>query len=378
MVSSKIEWHFLRLLLGKPELHVYGFKPADPLVCWVHDALQGYLKRYGRYPNMATLLESLPNTAGGDQQLAYAKEQLTDTSLDDGFVEDSILTLVEKQRLGRAVQEAGSFLRQDDLSKAKEVLSNGLLGVYHSSRSVYATRPKSYSYGVIPTGYSRIDKAIKGGGLGRRLLGVVMGPRGSHKSTVLMNMGVNASLEGHKVLHLTLEDSQDNVIDRYQKRLGKFQKQEGLGDIIVQELYTCLSTVLDCAGCVAAFKPDLVLVDYIDVLAAYSKDAKRFELGAVTGGLRALAQQYNCSVWAGKQTGKHTKFSSEDVKAEDSAEASVVAQIVDVAITLNQTKEDKQNKRLTFILDKNKDGIEGVRVPTTIDYARMSIREDPS
>ena len=90
------------------------------------------------------------------------------------------------------------------------------------------------------------------------------------------------------------------------------------------------------------FIPDIIIVDYADILGVerYSSKEERHKLNATWGALRGLAQERNCLVVTGTQLNKATF--NRDANEEDIAEDIRKLAHVTHMIALNQNKEDKK------------------------------------
>lgn len=378
MLNNALEFAFIKLCLKEPGLWGYGFKPVDPIAGWMVDKVFEYRGKYNKYPNQSTLLEFLRPECGPQQgeiiEGAFSQE------LDRDFVKESVVKYVEEQRVRRAIHDGGIKLDEGDVQGAKALLSEGLVTLCSPAFDYFKDEAKHTRHDPVSTGLANLD-GIMLGGMRKRKLGLVMGPRSSGKSMVLLNLGVGAMYHGCRVLHITMEDSLESVVRRYDSRLSGFggmpvKRVQGLygGNLMIKEFMTGEATVADMCSYMTP-KPDLVLVDYLDeVKPSRQYKNRRHELGDVARGLRAMAQRYDCAVWTAKQTGRGTKFSAEVSGAETSFEGYEPVQVADVAVVINQTLEEKQRGEMRLLLDKNKDGPDGQSVMFQVDYKRMLLR----
>lgn len=378
MIGSDLEFAFIGQCLRRPELFGYGVRPVDPLAQWLLDKIYEFRDKYNQYPTLDTILRYIRPYCEAQEYELIEKELKSDVNAE--FVVKEVVKFAEYQKLRRAIHEASGLLEDGKIQEARAALSEGLT-VTHSPPLDYFSgkRPMEY-HEPMPTGYVNLDKAL-GGGLGRRKLGLVLGPRSSGKSMVLLNFGVGALYHGLKVFHITLEDSLASLVKRYDIRLKGFgnkpidrvKKLFG-GELYIKEFMTGEATVSDFAAYMD-IQPDMVLVDYLDtVKSSQGYKQRRHELGDVAKGLRALAQRFNCAVWTAKQTGRSTKFSSDMATAEDTFESYEPVQVADVAVVINQTQEEREDGVMRLLLDKNKDGPDGKSLLFEVDYSRMLLR----
>jgi replicative DNA helicase len=377
MRTTKKEFKFLSLCFEKPELWTVDFQPIDPVIKWCIGKIHKLRDRYHKYPNLDTFLDYIDGKCES-QQFSYIKKEIKKNKLDAQFVEEEILTEVEEQKIRKAMQDATDLLDKGELTPAKARLVSGVSMIYSPPFDYFSSKSKRIKVESIPTGYKVFDKRLKGYGICRGFLGLILGPRGSGKTLTMLNFAGNAVLEGYNVLWLSFQDTVPNLTDRLDKIFKKYKKtkKKAKGGLVIQKLVAGRHTVADCATYIAIFKPDLVMVDYIDIINPGATEGARFGIMDVATGLQGLSDVYRCGIWAGKQSHGGTKFMIDrDVVTEDSSECKAVAQIADVSITMNQTREEREAKQIRLILDKNKEGPDGITGHFGIDYVKMKLEE---
>ena len=380
MLGSDLEFAFIRLCLDKPSLWDYNFSPIDPLAVDLVEKVLRFRGEYHQYPNYITVMEYVKDEY--DVQQFELIEQYLSADLNEKFVENKIIKYLEEHGIRQAIHECAELLEDGKIKQAKARLFEGVISGGVMPYNYFSGKYMENKEEVIPTGLYVLDKALKVGGLCRRKLGLVCGPRSSGKSVVLLNFGVGALYHGYRVFHVTLEDSLGSVIKRYNSRLKGFgtrpvEKVKELynGELYIKEFMTGEATIADIDACAMQITPDVILIDYLDEVRP-SKDykARRHELGDVARGARALAQRHNCGVWIAKQTGRQTKFSSDITTSESSFEGYEPVQIADVSVVINQTIEENNAGTARLLVDKNKDGPVPISIKIETDWSRMLIR----
>ena len=377
MIGTDLEFAFLELCLKKPDLWTSGFKPIDPLVRWVFDCVQQYRGEFHQYPNKATLLEYIKPSVEV-QQFEFIESGLN-PALDTKFVEKKVIQYIEEHALRQAIHECQEYLDSGKIKEAKSRLFDGVragaappFNYFKQSCMVTSSEP-------VPTGLYPLDQALNGG-LRRKKMGLVCGPRSSGKSLILLNFAIGALYHGLTAFHVTIEDSLESTKTRYDMRLKGFgdrpvEKVKELyrGDLFIKEFISGEATMADIDAHMT-IRPDVVLIDYLDeVKPSRNYNSRKYELGDVARGARALAQRHNCAVWIAKQTGRGTKF-SDITTSEDSFEGYEPVQVADVSVVVNQTLDEKKAGQVRLVVDKNKDGKDGIPVKLDIDYSRMLLR----
>jgi replicative DNA helicase len=240
----------------------------------------------------------------------------------------------------------------------------------------YIVQDQSEDDSLIPTGIPHLDYMLDGG-LARQELGVILAPPKRGKTTTLVNLGFGglSSVLGFNVVHYTLEMRDKKVIARYDDRVAgaavKFKKSnphkfiETLtlraksylrGRLFVKGYPTRSATtsmirthlsLLASRG----FAPDLVIVDYADIMKAERRMGEmRHEQAGIYEDLRQIAGEFNVAVWTASQAPK-SALDKPTLNLGDFAEAFEKAAIVDAALAFCQTDDErlKQECRLVGI-----------------------------
>ncbi len=291
--------------------------------------------------------------------------KLSERSLEEARKEEPRLDLIDREisRLyeicsGVSVRERGEFLLQQASARIR--------------RAPYEDK--------VPTGL-RVCDTILGGGLGKGEMGVVLAPTGYGKSFWLVTIGANAVRRQKKVIHVTLEMSKEKVIERYETHLTRITKErlvESENDVIRKlsrlrrllspgDVYVIhfpmrsitveeLRVVINQISFVEEFFPDLIIIDYGDVIKPReSRNAQRYELlGEIYEKLVALAHELNVPLWTGSQA-RRISVNKEFVTVADMAESFAKAQVADVIIAICRTREEEMTHRGRFYFAKVRD-----------------------
>lgn len=398
----------------------------------LHDYYEGEMQRAKvkgtdiNSPTIEVLWEEIRKLTTQNPKKAKIKEQYIDCALDivqvdlsdaeyikesivkfgkDAAIEHAILESVEEIEKGRT---SGTV----DYSSIEERISNAIrvgedisdLGTDYFSDA--ETRMERYAAGIdgverITTGLKGLDKKMKGG-LGRGELGVVIAPPNRGKSFALTNIGSGAVLEGFNVVHYTLEMPEPQVAKRYDNRLLKqdfqYLKENGSkalqalmnmqkftkGELIIKKYRTNEATVNTLRSHLTrlymekGFKPDIIIVDYADLLQPRRTYAdKRFELESVYLDLRDLGSEYDAGVWTASQANRGA-LDKKVITIGDLAEAFNKANIADFMVALCQTVEEKRDAIMRWHIAKQRDGEANITLEGDVDYgtALMTVLED--
>lgn len=214
----------------------------------------------------------------------------------------------------------------------------------------------------ISTGLSHLDQATKGG-LGRGEYGLLLAPTNGGKTTTLINIGFGAStlISKANTLHISLEMSAKEIATRYASRvtgipydhdvdlnhyLDEFDQSVNLrlrgririkdfARLSISELIMYLDT-LDMQG----FRPDVLIVDYADLITIDPRREYRFELTRIAAELRALAVERDMAVWSASQVQRGAS-SRELIGIDHIAEAYGKGTVADLILSVNMSGEEK-------------------------------------
>lgn len=260
-----------------------------------------------------------------------------------------------------------------------------------ASRAQYETKL------VIPVGIPDLDQVLSGG-LKAGQLGIILGFTGGGKSVFLPHVGRRALINGYKVVHYTLELDEKDIADRYdasfsninitdlipkerevEKKLTALNTKYGNSLVIkfyptqsasVPTLRTHLNQ-LEGLG----FVPDLVIVDYGDLLKATSKYNDPYsDLGHTFADLRGLAGEKKIPIWTASQLNR-AGGNAELADIGHMGDSIKKAHIADVIIAISATRDEKDNNQARLHVAKNRNGPSNVVIPITTNYAKMKFYE---
>lgn len=233
----------------------------------------------------------------------------------------------------------------------------------------------------VPTGILHLDIAM-GGGLGNGELGVFVAPPNYGKSMALINVGLGAAGPIHRghVAHFTCEMKASIVAKRYAARcVFAFPKNGGIDEEEYKEQFEYANKLLmpgtihayNFNGTVSGlerelnvlieeegYKPDLIIVDYGDLLVAENKRNDRYmELGDIFTDLRELAspRKFDCPLWTATQANRGA-LGKEVITMGDLAESFRKAAIADALVAICQTAEEESASQCRLFLAKLRDG----------------------
>lgn len=178
---------------------------------------------------------------------------------------------------------------------------------------------------TIPTPWDVINEIAQGGFAGGELIVLVAGPGGG-KSMSLVNIAAHAAAAGKKVVYYTLELNRAYVGLRfcsyylrlpvpdlkYHKDQIKSKVGKLLGNIVIKYWPTKSASLSNIEAHIESitangFKPDIVVVDYADLLRIESSSANGRhdqDLGNLYAELRGLAGQLDIPIYTASQANR--------------------------------------------------------------------------
>jgi archaellum biogenesis ATPase FlaH len=328
---------------------------------------------------------------------------MVDADLSDReYIKDAVVRFGKDAAMRHAILDSVELLEKGDYAGINDKITTaqrvgddlGDLGTdYFGDAEERMETYASGSDGIrrVPTGMSGLDKIMKGG-LGDGELGVIIAPPNRGKSFALANIGAGAVLEGHNVVHYTLEMPEKQVAKRYDNRMMKkdFQylkentskvlsaimniQKVHKGNLIIKKYRTNDCSVDTLRSHLTRLKmekgivPDLIIVDYADLLSPRRSYAdKRFELESIYLDLRDLGDEFGCPVWTASQANRGA-LDKKVITMGDLAEAFNKANIADFMVALCQTTEEKEDRIMRWHVAKHRDGEANITLEGDIQY----------
>lgn len=251
----------------------------------------------------------------------------------------------------------------------------------------------------IPTGITALDQVLRGG-LSKGELAILLAEPKKGKSIGLLHMGVAATMTKFgRVAHFVLEGTTEQTILRYISRFtgieyGRLEKDEITPeeqkkiDRIKESYIKQLDlipfnkhwsyTVPDIEAklrelTVGGRKPDLVVVDYADLLKSTQKyDSHRHEQTEVYRDLKRLAIMYNVAIWTASQAQRpKDDVQKREIRAKDIAESYEKVRIADMVCSLNQTPIEKTFGILRLYIDIYRSSEGDIKIPLLTNFEKM-------
>jgi len=248
----------------------------------------------------------------------------------------------------------------------------------------------------LSTGFELIDE-ITDGGLGAGDLGVLIGAKGAGKSWLLVNIAANALRQGKFVIYYTLELLDTYVAKRFDTfftgitpsslkyhfdDINETIKNLHKDGILFTEYYPTKSVSslsidsnVQLNKLLQKRKPDLILVDYADLLKPVFIDRglrTDENLSNIYQELRGIAGKYECPLWTVSQTNR-AGSTKEIIQGDDISDAFSKIFIADLVGSFSRLLNDKIAGTGRFTILHNRYGADGITFPSKINFATGKI-----
>ena len=360
---------------------------------WIIKQILDYYYKYHTTPSMEVLKVELKKLTNEVLQVSI-KEQLKEayTSSDDDleYVENEFSNFCRNQQLKRALLNSVDLLNAGDYDSIRLLVNNALKAgqdknLGHEYNKDTESRYREDNRSFVPTPWEHLNVLLQGG-LGGGDLGIIFGNPGGGKSWSLVALGGHAVKLGYNVIHYTLELGEDYVGRRYDafftnkpvQNIANHRKEiEDMvpklpGNLIIKEFAMGKATISMVEShikkCIELdFKPDLVIIDYIDLLRSKRlKGERKDEVDDLYVSTKGLARELNLPVWSVSQVNR--AGAKDDVIEGDKAAGSYDKMMIsDFAMSLSRKRLDKTNGTGRVHIMKNRYGMDGMTFNAKID-----------
>jgi len=309
-------------------------------------------------------------------------------STDLKFVQEQTLEFCRNQVMKTAIMDSVDLIEVGQYDQIKKLVDNAMKAgqdrdLGHDYIDGMEERLNESARKTVKTGWDPIDDVMDGG-LGSGELGVVVAPAGIGKSWCLQTLGSAAVKAGLNVVHYTLELNENYVGLRYDTVFSgvttsniKFYQDDVkkkidqlTGTLLIKYFPTKSASVQTLTSHLSQIelqgnKPDLVLVDYADILKGIGTE-KRHVLENIYEDLRGLAGEMDCPIWTASQANR-SSLEEEVIDATKVAEAYSKVMIADFVVSVSRKVEDKIANTGRFHVIKNRFGPDGITYPSSIN-----------
>ena len=362
---------------------------------WIVDEIVSHHKDYNKVPSLDVFKvqvskidnQSLQKTIVGQLKEIYGQIGNTDFE----YIKDEFTSFCINQNLKNVIVQSIDLLKSGNYDKIKDLVDKAMkVGVDADLGMDYLIdfekRYDETKRDTVGTDWECINELMNGG-LGPGELGVVVAPSGVGKTWVLCALGAAAVRAGKTVAHYSLELSQEYVGLRYDTVFSHIPSHE-----LVDKKEEVLTSLKKLRGklkikyfppkgassktiqahlekmIAAGNKPDLVIVDYADLLLSHSNktDSTYAEQGGVYIDLRGLGGELGIPIWTASQTNR-SAIDSEVIEADKIADSYAKVMNADFIMSLSRKAKDKLSNTARVHVMKNRFGQDGITFPAKMN-----------
>jgi replicative DNA helicase len=341
-----------------------------------------YFTKYNKLPNKDTLSHVIFNsTKISESVLEDVADQLDKLNQESqpnlDWIIDTTEDFCQERAIYNAIQKSISIIDGEDSKLTKhaipELLKDALavsfdINLGHDYIEDAEERFEFYNldHPRIPFDIEMFNK-ITNGGCPRKTLNILLGTTNVGKTLGLVHLSTAYLNMGYNVLYVTAEMAEESIANRVDanefninlNEVDKLQhdkfisnvtkiKNKTKGKLIIKEYPTSsahvghIRTFLQELSLKKNFKPDVIIVDYINIMASsrvnLSNTGSYFYIKAIAEELRGLAVETDCVLWSATQSNRGGANST-DVDLTDTAESFGLPATADFMVALIRTEE---------------------------------------
>jgi replicative DNA helicase len=369
----------------------------------------GFLEKYKKFPSILELKVYFQNNDLYSCLIEIMNIDLTEYSHE--FLIEEIEDFFKKKLINNALTDAAQNLIDDEINKIadspdklREAISfsfNNTVGFdfLEDEDRLYEHLHSKVQY--IPSGVKTLDKLIKGG-FHVKTLNLFLAEVNLGKSLVLASLASNALLQNKNVLYLTLEMSEEKVSERiaanifdvnvndleyitkdkfhelYQKAKKNISNKLTIKEYAPKSFNANhLRNLIKEIELKKKIKPDIIFIDYLGIMTSCSlhrNDTLYAEVKRISEEVRAVAVEQNIPIISAIQTNRKG-MNQVELDFTDVSESIGTAATADLLIGITQSDDLREAKQFSWILIKNRYGLNKQKIVVGVDYTRMRIND---
>ena len=377
---------------------------------WVIEYIQKYFNEYHTTPTVETLSIEVKKIENEVLRISIAEAlreayKMSDQS-DLEWVENEFSTFCRNQQVKKAILGSVQLLEMNDFESILQLISKAVnagedktIGLDYNLD--IEARYREDDRNCIPFPWPVFNDMTQGG-YGKGDLVLVFGNPGGGKSWAITAMGAYAAALGYSVVHYSLELGEGYVGKRYDAifsgidvdKLHLHRKEvdeivgKVKGKVIIKEYppkrasFDTIEAHLQQLEHQNNFKPDLIIIDYLDYMRTRSRKERKEEIDDVYVAAKAFAKEKGIPVVSPSQANRGAA-KSDIIEGDNAAGSYEKIMIGDIILSLARKRKDKIEGTGNWHIMKNRYGADGMtfrsRINTSngyIDIDRNPVDDD--
>ena len=388
----------------------------------LYEHVDTFITKYNNLPTKEALVIELENSSLNDTEfdnvtelLTHVDGQNTDEKPDIQWLLETTERFCQDKAIYNAVVKSIKILDEpdktnDDKGVIPELLTDALSVSFdpHIGHDYFLDSDDRYLF------YHRVEKKIPfdleyfnkitQGGLSTKTLNVALAGTGVGKSLFMCHQASSSLSQGHDVLYITLEMSEERIAERidanllniglndlvslpktmYEKKIDELKKTIK-GRLIIKEYPTAAAgsnhfrTLLNELNLKRNFTPDIIFIDYLNICSSSRIRTGQYVnsysyIKAIAEELRGLAVEYDVPIMSATQTNRQG-FQNTDIGLEDTSESFGLPATADFmfAIISNENLDEAGQILIKQLKNRYSDLTTNKKFLVGIDRAKMKL-----
>ena len=370
---------------------------------WIIEYIQKYFSEYHTTPTVETLSIEVKKIENEVLRISIAEAlreayKMSDQS-DLEWVEDEFSTFCRNQQVKKAILGSVQLLEMNDFESILQLISKAVnagedktIGLDYNLD--IEARYREDDRNCIPFPWPVFNEMTQGG-YGKGDLVLVFGNPGGGKSWAITAMGAYAAALGYNVVHYSLELGEGYVGKRYDAvfsgievdKLHLHRKEvdeivgKVKGKVIIKEYppkrasFDTIEAHLQQLEHQNDFKPDLIIIDYLDYMRTRSRKERKEEIDDVYVAAKAFAKEKGMPVISPSQANRGAA-KSDIIEGDNAAGSYEKIMIGDIILSLARKRKDKIEGTGNWHIMKNRYGADGMTFRSRINTSNGYIDID--
>jgi replicative DNA helicase len=370
---------------------------------WVVEYIQKYFGEYHTTPTIETLSIEVKKLENEVLRISIAEAlreayKMSDQS-DLEWVEAEFSTFCRNQQVKKAILNSVSLLEMNDFESILQLISKAVNAGEDKTVGLdynldIEARYREDDRNCIPFPWPTFNE-ITQGGYGKGDLVLVFGNPGGGKSWAITAMGAYAAALGYSVVHYSLELGEGYVGKRYDAifsgidvdKLHLHRKEvdevvgKVKGKVIIKEYppkrasFDTIEAHLQQLEHQNEFKPDLIIIDYLDYMRTKGRKERKEEIDDVYVAAKAFAKEKGIPIVSPSQANRGAA-KSDIIEGDNAAGSYEKIMIGDIILSLARKRKDKIEGTGNWHIMKNRYGADGMTFRSRINTSNGYIDID--